>query len=108
MKIVAFAGTNSPTSINKVLVEYVAKQFDSNNVEFLDLNDYEMPIYGVHREQQSGVPQEAKNFAEKIDSADLVIMSLAEHNSSYSVAFKNVFDWVSRIQGRPHWGDVMS
>ncbi|OPC25663.1 NADPH-dependent FMN reductase [Elizabethkingia meningoseptica] len=105
MKIVAFAGTNSPTSINKVLVEYVAKQFDSNNVEFLDLNDYEMPIYGVHREQQSGVPQEAMNFAEKIDSADLVIMSLAEHNSSYSVAFKNVFDWVSRIQGRPHWGD---
>ncbi|ATL42563.1 NAD(P)H-dependent oxidoreductase [Elizabethkingia sp. HX WHF] len=105
MKIVAFAGTNSPASINKVLVEYVTKQFDSNDVELLDLNDYEMPIYGVHREQQSGVPQEAKNFAEKIDSADLVIMSLAEHNSSYSVAFKNVFDWVSRIPGRPHWGD---
>ena len=32
-------------------------------------------------------------------------MSLAEHNSSYSVAFKNVFDWISRIPGRPHWGD---
>lgn len=53
MKIVAFAGTNSPASINKVLVEYVTKQFDSNDVELLDLNDYEMPIYGVHREQQS-------------------------------------------------------
>ena len=27
-------------------------------------------------------------------------MSLAENNGSYSVAFKNVFDWVSRIPNR--------
>ncbi|NAW51553.1 NADPH-dependent FMN reductase [Elizabethkingia argentiflava] len=105
MKILAFAGSNSPSSINKILVEYVAKEFKTQGVEVLDLNDYEMPIYGVAREQQFGVPQKAKDFAEKIDAADLVIMSLAEHNSSYTVAFKNIFDWISRIPGRPHWGD---
>lgn len=27
----------------------------------------------------------------------MIICSLAEHNRSYSAAFKNVFDWASRI-----------
>jgi len=105
MKIVAFAGSNSRESINKVLVEYTAKQFIGAEVEVLDLNDYEMPIFSVDREKHDGIPTLALRFAEKIDAADLLIISLAEHNSSYTVAFKNVFDWVSRIKDRKHFGE---
>lgn len=105
MKILAFAGSNSRDSINKKLVTYVASQFDNAEVEILDLNDYEMPIFSVDREKHDGIPPLALKFAEKIDNADLLIISLAEHNSSYSVAFKNIFDWISRIKDRKHFGE---
>lgn len=105
MKILAFAGSNSEVSINKKLVTFAASFFPDDNVEILDLNDFEMPIYKHERELENGIPQLAKDFASKIDSSDLILMSLAEHNSAYSAAFKNVFDWVSRIKDRKHFGD---
>ena len=105
MKILAFAGSNSEVSINKKLVTFAASFFPDDNVEILDLNDFEMPIYKHERELKNGIPQLAKDFASKIDSSDLILMSLAEHNSVYSAAFKNVFDWVSRIKDRKHFGD---
>uniref|UniRef100_UPI002FDE5301 NADPH-dependent FMN reductase n=1 Tax=Epilithonimonas sp. TaxID=2894511 RepID=UPI002FDE5301 len=37
--------------------------------------------------------------------SDLLIISLAEHNSTYTTAFKNVFDWISRIKDRKHFGE---
>ncbi|MBW8360955.1 MAG: NAD(P)H-dependent oxidoreductase [Kaistella sp.] len=105
MKILAFAGSNSEVSINKKLVTFAASFFPNDEVEILDLNDYEMPFYKHEREQQTGIPELAKDFAKKIDGADLILMSLAEHNSAYSAAFKNVFDWVSRIKDRKHFGE---
>ncbi|MDF0719570.1 NAD(P)H-dependent oxidoreductase [Kaistella sp. PBT33-4] len=105
MKILAFAGSNSEVSINKKLISYVSLFFNEDDVEILDLNDFEMPIYKHERELQNGIPQLAKDFAAKIDSSELIIMSLAEHNSAYSTAFKNVFDWISRIKDRKHFGD---
>ncbi len=105
MKITAFAGSNSRESINKQFAEFAAKQFTGAEVEVLDLNDYEMPIFSVDREKHDGIPTLALRFAEKIDSSDLLIMSLAEYNSTYTAAFKNVFDWVSRIKDRKHFGE---
>lgn len=105
MKILAFAGSSSSTSVNKKLVTFAAKQFQNEEIEILDLNDYEMPIFSTDREKHDGIPKLALRFAEKIDAADLLIISLAEHNSTYTTAFKNVFDWVSRIKDRKHFGD---
>ena len=105
MKILAFAGSNSTVSINKKLVTFASTFFPDDEVEILDLNDFEMPIYKHERELEDGIPQVAKDFASKIDSSDLILMSLAEHNSAYSTAFKNVFDWVSRIKDRKHFGE---
>lgn len=105
MKILAFAGSAASDSINKKLVEFAASQFDGNNIEFLDLNDYEMPIYTTDREKEIGAHPLAQQFADKIDSSDLILMALAEHNSAYTTAFKNVFDWVSRIKDRKHFGE---
>ena len=34
---------------------------------------------------------------EEIKAADGVVVSLAEHNLNFTTAFKNVLDWVSRI-----------
>ncbi len=90
MKIVAFAGSSSKESINKKLVTYVAEQFPNVEKEILDLNDYEMPIFSVDREHE-GIPTLALEFAEKIDSADLLLIALAEHNSTYAAEFRKIF-----------------
>lgn len=105
MKILAIAGSNSDTSINKLLVSYAASLVQNAEVEIVDMNNFEMPIYKHQREVESGVPQEAKNFAEKIDAADVLLVSLSEHNGTYSTAFKNVFDWTSRIKDRAVWNE---
>lgn len=95
-KIIAFAGSSSKNSINKQLVTYAGSQFEDVVCEILDLNEYEMPIYSADREIESGVPQLAIDFFEKLGSADLILISMAEHNGAYSAAFKNIFDWTSR------------
>lgn len=106
MKILAIAGTNSEASMNKQLVAYASTIFENAEVEVVDLNPFEMPIYKHERELAGGVPQEAKDLAAKIDGANVLLVSLAEHNGTYSTAFKNVFDWVSRIKDRTVFNEV--
>ena len=97
-KILAFGASNSRNSINKQLANYAAHQVQNSTVTLLDLNDFEMPLYGIDREKEEGVPQLAHDFRDRIAEADGIVISFAEHNGSYAVAFKNVFDWVSRIE----------
>jgi chromate reductase len=96
MKIVAFAGSSSKNSINKRLAIYAAGLFDHKELDILDLNDYELPLFTVDREKEIGKPEIARAFLDKLASADVIVLSLAEHNGSFSTAFKNIFDWASR------------
>lgn len=52
MKIVAFAGSNSSTSINKELVKYTLKQFSNDEVILLDLNDFQAPLFSVDQREK--------------------------------------------------------
>ena len=106
-KIIAFAGTNSKTSINKQLVTYSASLLNDVDVTILDLNDYELPLFGVDFEKEHGIPQNAHNFLDFIKSSDGVMLSLAEHNGAYSAVFKNLFDWMSRIEGKTFFDKPM-
>ncbi len=98
MKIIAFGGSPSKKSINKKLATYAASLFENAEVEVLDLNDFPMPIFNVDIETEIGQHENAKAFLAKIASADFLVVSLAEHNGNYSAAFKNIFDWCTRIQ----------
>jgi len=102
MKVLAYAASNSTRSINKALATHAIEVLKEEihleaEVEILDLNDFEMPIYSEDREAESGVPDLAGQFLEEILTADAIIISFAEHNGSYSAAYKNIFDWMSRI-----------
>lgn len=97
MKIIAFGGSNSKQSINKHLATYAASLFENADVEVLDLNDYAMPLFSVDLEKEVGQHEIAKAFLAKLASADILVVSLAENNNNYSTAFKNLFDWSSRI-----------
>lgn len=96
MKILAFAGSTSSTSINRELVKFVLKDFPNDEINLIDLNDFDMPVFSVDREKK-GFPDAAHHFLKVIEDCDVIICSLAEHNKSYTAAFKNVFDWASRI-----------
>jgi NAD(P)H-dependent FMN reductase len=78
-------------------VACAAKQFDKADIEILDINDYEMPLFSEDREAELGQPELANKFLQKISESDALIISFAEHNGSYTVAYKNIFDWASRI-----------
>ncbi|MGB0833165.1 MAG: NADPH-dependent FMN reductase [Psychrobium sp.] len=96
MKIIAFAASNSSQSINKQLAAYTAGLVANAEVEVLDLNDFEMPIFSEDREKEVGHHPLAIAFYDKLSSADAIIIGFAEHNGSYSAAYKNTFDWTSR------------
>jgi len=96
-KILAFGASNSKNSINSLFANHVATRIEEAEVDFIDLNDYEMPIYGIDIEKNDGIPKLAYRFREHINSSDGIVISFAEHNGHYSVAFKNIFDWLSRI-----------
>ena len=98
-KIIAFGASSSIHSINKKFATYAAYCVPNAQVTILDLNDYEMPIFSVDRQNNDGFPQPAHDFKDLIMSSDGIIISFAEHNSSYSAAFKNIFDWISRFKG---------
>ena len=104
MKILAFAASSSRNSINKQLATYAASLVEDANVTVLDINDYEMPIYSSDREEESGIPDQAHAFRKMIGKADALIISFAEHNGSYTAAFKNLFDWTSRIDRKVYQG----
>ncbi len=102
MNILAFAATNSRASINKQLVSHAASLLETGLiedavVEIIDLNDFEMPIYSIDQEQADGIPLLAQQFYQKITAADALLIAFAEHNGLYTVAFKNIYDWMSRI-----------
>ena len=97
MKIIAFAASSSKQSINKKLATYAASLLEGHEIEILDLNDYEMPIFSSDKEEALGQPEQAKAFYKKIGEADALIISFAEHNASYTAAYKNLYDWTSRI-----------
>ncbi len=113
MKILAFGASNSRQSINKQLVGYAARLLGDGHigqvdggivVKVIDLNDYEMPIYSIDRQAEDGIPSSAHDFFATIGAADAILISFAEHNGFYTAAYKNIFDWVSRIDMRFYQG----
>jgi len=97
-KIVAFGASSSSSSINKKLATFAANKIPNSQAIILDLNDFEMPIYSEDRDKINGIPEKAYEFKKILKNADGIIISFAEHNGSYTSAFKNIFDWISRIE----------
>ena len=112
MKILSFGASNHRSSINAALARLACARLKdkldpSAEIEFLDLNDFEMPIYSIDREGESGIPQLAQDFFAKIGAADALIISFAEYNGSYTSAWKNIYDWMSRIDAKVYQGKAV-
>lgn len=65
--------------------------------EVMELNAFELPLFSVDKEAELGSTElAAKPFA-KFGECDALMIFFAEHNGSYTAAYKNLFDWCSGI-----------
>ncbi len=94
--ILAFAGSNSSSSINQKLVAYVASQIEEHHTKVINLVNYSMPMYSED-EEKKGFPGMAMGLKQEISEADALLISINEHNGSWSAFFKNIIDWLSRL-----------
>lgn len=97
MKIVAFAGSNSSTSINFQLVKYTVNFLNDEEVQLYDMSIMPLPMYSADTEKRDGFKNSLREFLKEIQSADRIILSVNEHNGGPSAYFKNFLDWLSRL-----------
>ncbi|CAM2790252.1 MULTISPECIES: NADPH-dependent FMN reductase [Vibrio] len=97
MKVIAFGASTSSTSINKALATYTANLIDGAEVQVLDINNYNVPMFSEDLEKEIGQAEGALGFLRDLAQADAFVISFAEHNGHYPAAYKNLFDWATRI-----------
>ena len=96
-RILAFTGSNSSASINQKLLEYVVSEITEHKTKVLKLVNYPMPMYSEDEEKNNGFPGMVLGLKQEISEVDALIISVNEHNGSWSAFFKNVIDWLSRL-----------
>lgn len=96
-KILAFAGSNSSTSINFQLLNHVAGRIQGHEIKVIKLTDYDLPIYSADIEKERGIPVNASIIKNLIAEHDALVIAVNEHNRNVSAFFKNVLDWLSRL-----------
>ena len=95
-KILAFSGSNSPTSINHQLLTSVINLITTDQVEMLELREWNFPMYSIVLEKE-GFPESVKLLYKMILEHEALIIAVNEYNANVSGYFKNIVDWLSRI-----------
>lgn len=95
--ILAFAGSNSSTSINHQLVTYLTTQLQQTSFELFKLSDMDLVIYSEDEEREHGFPSSINQIYKHIQASKGLLISVNEHNGNPSAFFKNVIDWLSRL-----------
>jgi len=100
-KLLFFAGSARTGSINKKLATLAANMARDAGaqVTYIDLKDFEMPLYDGDIEAQNGIPENAKKLKQLFVEHDGFFVSSPEYNSSISPLLKNALDWISRPHG---------
>lgn len=96
--ILAFSASKSPSSINQKLILHVSRSFDSKEVQIIDFSQVDIPFYDTQQEKVHGIPKPVKDLFMQIIQADGFIISTPEYNGLPTAFFKNVIDWLSRIE----------
>lgn len=96
--ILAFAGSNSSTSINFKLVKHTTTKIEGHQIQLLNMVNYPFPMFSEDLEKEQGYSNSLVEIKNDIQKADGLIISVNEHNSGPSAYFKNILDWLSRLE----------
>lgn len=95
--MLVFVGSNSSKSINEQLTKSVLKELTLEH-EFIDLKTLDIPLFSEDLESKIGSPEGIKLLMEYINKHQHIFITTNEHNQNLSAFFKNVLDWLSRIE----------
>lgn len=99
MKVALISGSNRKESINSHLLRLVEQlNIEEMEFEWIDLNKFEIPMYNQDLEDANGIAEGVLQLNEKMQSYDYMVISTPEHNGLMPAFFKNITDWLSRIE----------
>lgn len=100
INLITLAGSNRDDSFNKKLARLAASMASTHRVQanFIDLKDYQLPLYDGDYEQSHDYPEHALRIKKLMQSADGFLIASPEYNSSITPMLKNTIDWISRSQ----------
>lgn len=103
-KVLAFAGSARRESFNKKLVKIAAESAKTAGAEvtYLDLRDYDIPLFDEDLETQSGLPESVLKFKSLLKNHQGLLLSCPEYNGSITPLLKNALDWASRPEPGEH------
>ncbi|MBY7145094.1 NAD(P)H-dependent oxidoreductase [Virgibacillus sp. NKC19-3] len=102
MKLVGIVGSNADFSYNRLLLNFIAKNFKKLiDVEVLDIKD--VPMFNQSEDQTNS--EVIQQLNKKIVEADGVIIATPEYNHSIPSALQSVLEWLSfkihPLDGKP-------
>lgn len=95
-KIMMLLASNSTDSIHRTLLNTVSKKIDNAQINYLTMNDFDLPIYGIDTENHDGIPEPIQKVKKLFAEQDAFVIACPEHNGSMPAVFKNFIDWLSR------------
>lgn len=96
-KIIAFAGSNSSTSINHELLQFITKKYSIDRLDLIKLREYETPMYSIDAEIQNGYPDSMIRLESELSNYTVLLIACSEHNGNMTSYLKSTFDWLSRV-----------
>lgn len=117
-KIVIISSSVRVGRMSNRVALYFKKYLEENQsatAEIIDLNEYQFPVFNERLKYQTNPDAQTLEFAEKIKTADGVLVVTPEYNGGYPAALKNVVDllydeWhrkpvaISTVSGGPFGG----
>ena len=92
MKLVGIVGSNADKSYNRVLLQYIQKQFKNKfELELIEIKD--IPLFNQSDDQTNSPVIQSIN--RKILQSDGVIIATPEHNHTIPASLKSVLEWLS-------------
>ena len=106
LRVLVVGASLSSTSLNNRLATFASSIIGSKGAkaEVATVADFDCPFYDHDIEAESGPPVGARQFCERVQAADALLVASPEYNASMPAAIKNLIDWVSRIRPQPFNG----
>lgn len=99
--IVVFAGSTRKDSFNKKLAKAATAIAETKGVKvtYLDLADFEAPVYSGDIEADSGLPETMRKLKSILAASDAFLVATPEYNGHVPPVLVNCFSWASRKEG---------
>jgi len=97
-RILALAGSTRRDSLHKKLANSALNfaRLHGVEVQWLDLADYDLPLYHGDLEAKQGQPAQALKLRALVKAHHALIIASPEYNGFFSPLLKNTLDWLSR------------